>query len=74
MRRPPPTTPPSESSIVVTGSRGAERTVADSPVPVDVIGGEALANSGQTETNAILNNLVPSFNSPQPSLADGTDS
>ena len=28
---------------------------------------------GQTETNKILNNLVPSFNFPQPSIADGTD-
>ena len=29
--------------------------------------------SGQTETNKILNRLVPSFNFPQPSIADGTD-
>ena len=43
------------------------------PVPIDVIGGEALANTGQTETNKILNQLVPSFNFPQPSIADGTD-
>src|SRR5687767_8330951 len=62
-----------ESTIVVTGTRRADRTVADSPVPVDVIGSDAISNSGQTETNRILNQLVPSFNFPQPSIADGSD-
>jgi iron complex outermembrane receptor protein len=65
--------PEPDSAIIVTGTRRSDRTVADSPVPVDVIGTEAIANSGQTETNKILNNLVPSFNFPQPSIADGTD-
>src|SRR5687768_5573299 len=64
---------PDESTIVVTGTRRADRTVADSPVPVDVIGSDAISNSGQTETNKILNQLVPSFNFPQPSIADGSD-
>jgi iron complex outermembrane receptor protein len=63
-----------ESAIIVTGTRRTDRTVADSPVPVDVIGSEALTNTGYTETNRILNQLVPSFNFPQPSLTDGTDS
>lgn len=61
------------STIIVTGTRRTDRTVADSPVPVDVISTDAIANSGQTETNKILNTLVPSFNFPQPSIADGTD-
>ena len=64
---------PDESTIVVTGTRRTDRTVADSPVPIDVIGSEALASSGLGETNKILNNLVPSFNFPQPSIADGSD-
>jgi iron complex outermembrane receptor protein len=64
---------PDEQTIIVTGTRTANRTVANSPVPVDVIGSEAIANSGQTETNRILNQLVPSFNFPQPSIADGSD-
>ena len=42
-------------------------------MPIDVIGSEALTNTGLTETNKILNQLVPSFNFPQPSIADGTD-
>ena len=62
-----------EQDIIVTGTRRSDRTVADSPVPVDVIGSEAIANTGQTETNKILNQLVPSFNFPQPSIADGSD-
>jgi iron complex outermembrane receptor protein len=64
---------PSENTIVVTGTRRSDRTVADSPVPIDVIGSEAIQNTGQTETNKILNQLVPSFNFPQPSIADGSD-
>jgi iron complex outermembrane receptor protein len=63
----------SEDTIIVTGTRAANRTVADSPVPVDVISADAITNSGQTETNKILNQLVPSFNFPQPSIADGSD-
>jgi iron complex outermembrane receptor protein len=75
----PPATPAavpdeaSDSTVIVTGTRRTDRTVADSPVPVDVFGTEAITNSGQTETNRILNVLVPSFNFPQPSIADGTD-
>ena len=60
--------------IIVTGTRRTDRTVAESTVPIDVIGGEALAHSGYTDTNRVLNQLVPSFNFPQPSLTDGTDS
>ncbi len=62
------------NAIIVTGTRRTDRTVADSTVPIDVISGEALLNSGTTETNKLLNQLVPSFNFPQPSLTDGTDS
>jgi iron complex outermembrane recepter protein len=61
-------------AIIVTGTRRTDRTVADSAVPIDIITAEALLNSGQTETNKLLNQLVPSFNFPQPSLTDGTDS
>lgn len=59
--------------IVITGSRAANRTVANSPVPVDVIGADQINRTGQTETNRVLNQLVPSFNFPSPSIADGSD-
>ena len=64
---------PPESAIIVTGSRSTTRTVANSPVPVDVFSGEMLTEGGQVETNKILNKLVPSFNFPQPAIADGSD-
>ena len=63
-----------DQAIIVTGTRRTDRTVADSTVPIDVISAETLQSSGTTETNRLLNNLVPSFNFPQPSLTDGTDS
>lgn len=62
-----------ESAIIVTGTRRTDRVVADSPVPIDVISTEALSQSGFTETNRLLRELVPSFNFPQPSITDGTD-
>ncbi len=59
--------------VIVTGTRRQNRTVADSTVPIDVIGEDALSNQGYTEVNKALNLLVPSFNFPQPSITDGTD-
>ena len=61
------------AQIVVIGSRATNRTLAESPVPIDVISSDALSASGLGETNKILNQLVPSFNFPQPSITDGTD-
>jgi iron complex outermembrane receptor protein len=62
-----------QAAIIVTGTRRTDRVVADSPVPIDVISTEALSQSGFTETNRLLRELVPSFNFPQPSITDGTD-
>ncbi len=64
---------PTAPQIIVTGTRAANRTVQDSPVPVDVLSNAALTTSGSGETNKILNKLVPSFNFPQPAINDGTD-
>jgi iron complex outermembrane recepter protein len=63
----------SENPIVVTGTRRLNRTQSESPVPIDVIGAEQLQDTGFTEVNRILNQLVPSFNFPQPAITDGTD-
>ena len=59
--------------VIVTGTRSVNRTVANSPVPVDVISSEALSANGSGDTNKIINALVPSFNFPRPSIADGSD-
>lgn len=61
------------SDIIVTGTRAQGRTVANSTVPIDVINGDTISQSGYTETNKVLSQLVPSFNFPQPSITDGTD-
>jgi iron complex outermembrane receptor protein len=60
-------------TIIVTGSRRADRTVGDSAVPIDLISAEQLSTSGFTETTRLLRDLVPSLNFPQPSITDGTD-
>ena len=59
--------------ISIIGSRRLGRSVEDSPVPIDILDAETLAGTGLTETNQLLNTLLPSFNFPQPSLTDGTD-
>jgi iron complex outermembrane receptor protein len=59
--------------LIVTGTRRSNRTVSESPVPIDVIGGEQLRQSGLVETARLLRDLVPSLNFPQPSITDGTD-
>ena len=48
--------------IVVIGSRGAPRSVSDSPVPIDLIGAEELARGGNTDMLELLKGSVPSFN------------
>jgi iron complex outermembrane recepter protein len=60
--------------VVVVGSRNQNRTVIDSPVPIDVINVSNLANTlGKTEINQILQYAAPSFNSTKQSGSDGAD-
>ncbi|MDZ7308244.1 MAG: TonB-dependent receptor, partial [candidate division KSB1 bacterium] len=59
--------------VVVTGTRQADRTVVESPVPIDVLTATEIRQTGLTETSQIIQMLVPSFNFPRPSIADGTD-
>jgi iron complex outermembrane receptor protein len=48
--------------IAVVGSRGAPRSVNDSPVPIDLIGADELERSGNTDMLELLKGTVPSFN------------
>ncbi|MEP2652741.1 MAG: TonB-dependent receptor [Paraglaciecola sp.] len=57
--------------IVITGSRGAPRSVADSPVPVDVFSEEDLVAVPFTDTNDILKTLVPSYSLSRQPISDG---
>jgi len=59
--------------VVVTGTRRLDRTVASSPVPIDVIPTADLQKAGLGEVNKVMRALVPSFNFPQPTITDGTD-
>ena len=59
--------------LVVLGSRFQERSVSDSPVPVDVITEEEIVATGQTEVGRIIQELVPSFNFSSSTISDGTD-
>ena len=60
-------------AVAVTGSRGGERTLVKSPVPVDVINTADLKATGRVETAQMLQAAAPSFNFPRPAVADGTD-
>jgi iron complex outermembrane receptor protein len=77
-----PPAPPSASkddevvslqAFVSTGTRFNDRTVVDSPVPIDVVSRTELTRTGSPELSQQLQAQVPSFNFPRPSLTDGTD-
>jgi iron complex outermembrane recepter protein len=50
-------------AVIVIGSRGIARTDVDRPVPVDVVDGEDLAATGQTDLAQQVQFTSPSFNS-----------
>ena len=58
--------------IVVLGSRRRDRTIADSPVAIDVIEPEAVTTTGYTDVNDALRTLVPAFNAQRLPLNDGS--
>ncbi|MES2150292.1 MAG: TonB-dependent receptor [Pseudomonadota bacterium] len=75
--------PPAESSaagqdeiqkviIVSTGSRGAQRTMVDTPVPVDILSARDLGKTGQATLDKALQFRVPSFNTVQTPVNDAT--
>jgi len=59
--------------VVVLGTRRQGRTITQSPVPVDVITSQEVQATGYSQTTQIIRALVPSFNSPESSITDGTD-
>ncbi len=48
--------------IIVTGTRAKERSVTDSPAPIDVISGTDFTNQGDTDISNLIRNIVPSYN------------
>ncbi len=61
------------SEVVVVGSRSHNRTVVNSPVPVDVLTARDIEQTGATQTTTLLKMLVPSFNQPENTITDGSD-
>ncbi|WP_460190962.1 TonB-dependent receptor [Urechidicola sp. KH5] len=60
--------------VVIVGSRNANRSAVDTPVPVDIIDiSELKASSPQVNLNQILNYVAPSFSSNTQTISDGTD-
>jgi len=58
--------------IVSTGSRGAQRTMVDTPVPVDLISARELTKTGQASLDKAMQFRVPSFNTVQTPVNDAT--
>jgi len=61
----------SVEKIVVTGSRGTPRSVAESAVPVDVFNEDDLSSVPFTDTNDVLKTLVPSYSLNRQPISDG---
>ncbi|MGI9221926.1 MAG: TonB-dependent receptor plug domain-containing protein [Woeseiaceae bacterium] len=59
--------------IVTLGTRAPGRVSEDLAVPVDSLGAEEMAATGQTEVGRMLQSLAPSFNFSSSSISDGTD-
>jgi iron complex outermembrane receptor protein len=58
--------------VVTTGSRAAQRTITDSPLPIDVLSANTLKMTGQTTFDKTLQYRVPSFNTVNTPVNDAT--
>ncbi|WP_158969038.1 TonB-dependent siderophore receptor [Paraglaciecola sp. L3A3] len=56
--------------IAVVGSRAAPRSVAESPVPVDIIGSDELGKNASSDLLDQLQAAIPSFNVRQQPISD----
>lgn len=58
--------------VISVGSRGSQRTVVDSPLPIDIISSAELRTTGQTSFDKSLQYKVPSFNTVNTPVNDAT--
>ncbi len=70
---PAPTRNSALRTVIVTGTRAMDRTVATSLSPIDVLTPTDLVGTGAPDLATALRMLLPSFNFPQPSITDATD-
>jgi len=59
-------------TLIVTGTRVSDRTVAESQSPIDIITPETLHATGAVELATALARALPALNFPRPAVADGT--
>ncbi len=60
------------SEVVVVGSRSSQRTITDSPLPIDILSAQELKSTGQTSFDKALQYRVPSFNTVNTPVNDAT--
>jgi len=60
-----------QETVTVTGARGKPRSIADSPVPIDVLAEDELLDVPFTDTNDIIKTLVPSYSLSRQPISDG---
>ncbi|HOY07784.1 MAG TPA: TonB-dependent receptor [Saprospiraceae bacterium] len=58
--------------VISTGSRSSQRTITDSPLPIDVLSAKDLQSTGQTSFDKALQYRVPSFNTVNTPVNDAT--
>lgn len=69
-----PAAAPEIQTVVVTstGMRGSQRTMVDTPVPIDVLSASELTKTAQASLDKALGFRVPSFNTVQTPVNDAT--
>ncbi len=58
--------------VIVVGSRASQRTITDSPLPIDVLSAADLVTTGQPTFDRSLQYRVPSFNTVNTPVNDAT--
>lgn len=58
--------------VVSVGSRSSQRTITDSPTPIDIIGSNDIKNTGQISFDKALQYRAPSFNTVNTPVQDAT--
>jgi len=58
--------------VISTGSRATQRTITDSPLPIDVFSAKDLQSTGQNSFDKALQYRVPSFNTVNTPVNDAT--
>jgi len=61
-----------EEVVISTGSRATQRTITDSPLPIDVLSVKDLQATGQNTFDKMLQYRVPSFNTVNTPVNDAT--